>query len=216
MSVLCHRSSPTHIDEKNPGFIASGDDRGYIRTWLLEKPWTPLLNIEAHTGAVLSMTLKRPMENSQIDRYRLLTTGEDRKFRVFDALTGECLGCVSNHTGPIQSLSVLSLNGPLLEPTVNCTTTRWAEDIVLTAGLDKRINFWRLSDMALVHSMNREKPVRGISATTVPRPMMIATSMDEGLEVIDLTLYDHLPDDFKHLVLSHEPESKRNVDDEDM
>jgi WD40 repeat protein len=218
MCVLCHRSHPAYIDAELPGFIASGDDRGFIRTWLLEEPWTPLLEIEAHDASILSITLKRPMENSDIDRYRLLTTSEDKTFRIFDCMTGECLGRVSNHNGPVPALSILSLNGPIkshksteTSALTKETVPRWQEDVVITCGLDKRINFWRLSDLTLLHCMERTKPVRGVASCIVPRPFMIATSMDEGLEIIDLTIYDDLPSELKHLIRYHEPEVVRRT-----
>lgn len=216
MCVLSHRSHPGHIDSNNPGFVASGDDLGYIRTWLLEDPWTPLLNIEAHEAAVLAMVLKKPMDNSDIDRYRLLTAGADKTFRVFDAMTGECLGRVSNHSGPIQALAVLRLNGPILSSGRPGKELRWKEDVVLTAGLDKRINFWRLNDMSLMYCMDRDKPVRGVAATCLPHPVIIATSMDEGIEILDLQLYDGIPPELRHWVDNHEEEdiNKKDYDDE--
>lgn len=211
MCVAAHRSNPGHIDDDNPGFIASGDDLGNIRTWLLEDPWTPLLIIEAHAASILSITVKKPLDNCDIDRYRLFTTSEDRTFRIFDAMNGECLGCVSNHTGPIQALSILSLNGPIIGTDVS-KELRWKEDIILTAGLDKRINFWRLNDLSLLFTMERGKPVRGVAATVFPKPMMVATSMDEGLEIIDLVLYEGLSEELKHLITSHEEEVHRPKD----
>ena len=207
MSVLCYRKHPGHIDNENPGFIASGDDTGVLRTWLLEDPWTPLLQIKAHESAILSIVLKRPLDNCNVNKYRLLTAGDDRTLRIFDALSGECLGCVSNHSGPIQAICLLRLNGYVKQHSVSTEVVeeKWQEDIVLTGGLDKRINFWRLSDLSLLHCMERAKPVRGLAVTVVPRPFMIATSMDEGLEIIDLTIYDDLPIEIRRLVRNHDP-----------
>lgn len=216
MSIMCHRSHPGHIDADNPGFIASGDDKGIMRTWLLEEPWTPLLEIKAHDGPILSITLKLPFDNSEDGRYRLLTTSEDKTFRIFDAITGECLGRVSNHNGPIQGLSILNLSGPIKTRSSEksgTATSRWMEDIVLTCGLDKRINFWRLSDLSLLHCMERTKPIRGVSATIVPRPLMIATCMDEGVEIIDLTIYTDLPSELKHFLTYHEPKKDDDNDE---
>ena len=93
----------------------------------------------------------------------------------------------------------------------------YIDHLVVTAGLDKKVIFWRLRDCILMHKMEMELPVKGSAAIVFPRPYLMLTAGENGLVILDLGLCDDLSEEISELISKHQNFVKpcsNNVDDE--
>jgi WD40 repeat protein len=75
------------FDPQNSRRVISGDDNGILSVWEVERS-DPVLSIQAHEGAVISVVFSP-------DGSRILSTGDDGVARLWDAQTGSPLGELS-------------------------------------------------------------------------------------------------------------------------
>lgn len=211
--LICFRGHPALIDDAHPALIVSGDDKHVIRIWLLEPPFTNTHILLGHTGSILSVKFL-PKKNCFRKHDYIFSTSVDKTCRVWDAKTGNCLFILMDHTGPVQITDILTFSGiwdggkyltrrtnRFLDAVIDRDI--WREDVLITAGLDGKMFFYRLYDCSLLHFIQRPAAIKGISAALIPRPLIIATSAGHGIDILDMTLQEDLHTDFKTLIESH-------------